>query len=104
LTLEELRRDAFQCERCGAQFQDDGGPSDTGWIVEADRILCIGCQTSAEDVAYSSRFINTVRRGQAISRGEGRVYPAELTFVAAREAKRLRAKALESDRLPRLDD
>lgn len=104
MTLEERRRDSFQCERCGAQFHDDGRPSDTGWIVEPDRILCPGDLTSQEHVADTSRFINTVRRGKEIAERDGREYPGELALLAASQVKRLRSKAREYDDLSRLLD
>jgi hypothetical protein len=89
MTLEERRRHAFQCERCGAQYHDDGRPSDAGWIVESGRILCPACITEPEDIADTLRFIGTVRRGQRITTREGREYPAELALAAEREIGRI---------------
>lgn len=82
LTLEEQRRDQFQCERCGAQFYDDGRDSDSDWIVEPSRVICPACQTHEEAEAESLRFLEAVDRGIRIRASEGRGYPVDLLELA----------------------
>jgi hypothetical protein len=92
-TLAEQRREDFQCERCGAQYNDDGSDSDAGWIVEFGehaRMLCPDCITPEEDRADTLQFIDTVTRGQLYQELEGREYPPELAARAEYEAERLR--------------
>lgn len=103
MTVEEQRLDAFQCERCGAQYHDGDRMSDAGWIVEPDRFLCPDCMTVAEDVADTLRFIDTVRRGQRITTREGREYPADLALLAelqiGRVVRLVRDAGLSAQRL-----
>lgn len=82
LTLEQRRREDCQCERCGAQFHDDGSESDRGWITPAfgpvDRLLCPDCQTIEEQEADTAHLLDMVERGERICAAEGRDYPADL--------------------------
>jgi hypothetical protein len=90
-TLAEQRREDFQCERCGAQYNDDGRASDTGWIVEAlGPLLCPACMTPAEDREHTQTFLDQVTLGQLVSEFDGREYPPDLAALAEAEAERLR--------------
>ena len=90
-TLAEQRAEDFQCERCGAQFHDDGRDSDAGWIVtfSPTHVLCPNCQTLAEDREHTVAFLDQVTLGQLNAELSGEHYPADLAALAEREAERL---------------
>ena len=94
-TLAEQRREEWQCERCGAQFYDDGRDSDAGWIAETwlHRLLCPDCITPEEDRENTLAFLDVVTRGQLINELDGREYPPDLAALAEHEAERLRRLA-----------
>ena len=66
---DQPRADA-QCLRCGRQFDEDSDNEDdcAGWIYAwpgvSDDYLCPNCMTSAEALADTERFIETLREGQ----------------------------------------
>jgi hypothetical protein len=91
MTLTEQRREDFQCERCGAQFHDDGRETDAGWITSFDEgpFLCPACQTPGEDASAVERFADTVETGKEIAASQGRDYPLDLEAVAEAEKARV---------------
>jgi hypothetical protein len=94
-TVEEFRRHWDQCERCGAEHDDDGGASSYGWIVESgktgsdSRVICPSCVTMAEDVADAEHLLRDVDRGMAFCSAKGEEYPEHLLRIAERERARI---------------
>jgi hypothetical protein len=108
LTQQERRREQFQCERCGAQFHDDGRDSDAGWITPdfghgpSDQFLCPGCITPEEDRADTEAFLRVAEEGKRLCAAKGEEYPTELDFAAARERARLWRRRQNLDELNQL--
>jgi hypothetical protein len=108
LTLEEQRRENFECERCGAQYHDDGRDSDAGWIVEMAarvserRVLCPDCITDEENEEDTVRLIAGVEEGKRRCAAAGERYPADLARLAVLERARLKLRRQKSDELERL--
>jgi hypothetical protein len=109
LTQQERRREESRCERCGAQFHDDGRDSDAGWIIPGfgpvDALLCPQCQTPDEDEAHARSFIALVERWKAL-RASGRREPhagdAEHEVLAEQERDRIEKQRQNVDMLNRL--
>jgi hypothetical protein len=104
LTLAERHGHESQCERCGAQYHDDGRDSDAGWIIgyASLRYLCPDCITLDEDEADTERHLAMVEAGKRHCSAQGKEYPADLAFLGDRERARLdrrRAERAGFDRL-----
>jgi hypothetical protein len=100
LTLEEQRRENQQCERCGAQFFDDGRDSDRGWVW-GGVYLCPSCQTPDEAAAKVDRFAELVERGKEIVAAKGEEYPPDLAALAEHEQARVARTKAEIEDLNR---
>lgn len=101
-TVEETRRQEFQCERCGAQFADDG--SDLGWITPNENgvdFLCPDCQTVSEQEDDLGRQLEMVEEGKRRQAELGQEYPPDLAALAEHERAVLDKRRREAAELNR---